>query len=156
VIQTAPSIPRSYLDAMDETVAEIFSAMLQIECLPVPGPADADPEIAARVRFSGTIEGECIVSFTGTGAASLAQAFLGCAADDAMIDDAVGELGNMLAGAWKRRLGPLASVAGLSVPQVMRGAECVHGPLQTDMPRSYEFAGASFTVQLAVATALEE
>ncbi len=149
-------MPPSYLGAMDETVAEIFSAMLQIECLPVPGPADAEPDIAARVGFSGPIKGECVVSFTSAAADSLAQAFLGGPADDAMIGDAVGELGNMLAGAWKRRLGPLASVAGLSVPQVMRGAECMYRSAQTGAAQTYEFAGTRFTMQLTLATALEE
>ena len=91
-----------------------------------------------------------MVSFSGVGAASLAQAFLGSAADEAMIGDAVGELCNMLAGAWKRRLGPEASTAGLSVPEVTRGVEADR-LAQTDTLRAYEFAGTQFTVRLALA-----
>lgn len=148
--QAAQCLSASQLNEMDNTVAEIFTAMLQIECPPTHVPEAPGAEVRARVRFSGALEGECIVSFSRDGAASLAEAFLGGAADDVMIGDAVGELCNMLAGAWKRRLGPEVSTAGLSVPEVTRVAEA-NRLSQADTLRAYEFAGTQFTVRLDVA-----
>ena len=149
--QTAQCISAGQFNEMDETVAEIFTAMLQIECLPAHVPSAPDAEVRARVRFSGTIEGECVVSFSSEGAASLADAFLGSVADDAMIGDAVGELCNMLAGAWKRRMGPEISTASLSVPELTRGIEQADRLSQPDTLQTYEFASTHFTVRLAFA-----
>lgn len=137
---------------MDETVLEVFAAMLGCECIPAQ-TAGAPPEKTnARVSFSGALVGECLLIFADIDAAKLAEMFLGGAADDAMTADAIGELCNVLAGGWKRRLRPPASGAGLSVPSVTRGG--LNWP--PDAGRSYQFDGAQFSVCLTVNSVSED
>jgi chemotaxis protein CheX len=135
---------------MDETVNEVFATMLGVECIPAFSPASPSPNTAARIRFSGALNGECILIFAGVDAEKLARMLLGEAADDAMIGDAVGELCNVLAGGWKRRLRPPASGASLSVPMVERG--------ELDPPndvRGYQFDDAQFAIALTVVAIAE-
>ena len=68
-----------------------------------------------------------------------------------MIDDAVGELCNMIAGGWKSRLGAPASVCHISVPAVTRSTarEGLHNDPPTTR-RFYVFNGSVLEVALAI------
>ncbi|HXE07351.1 MAG TPA: chemotaxis protein CheX [Acidobacteriaceae bacterium] len=136
---------------MDETVLEVFAAMLGCECVPTE-PAGAPSDNTARVRFSGALVGECLLLFAAADAAKLAHMFLGEAADDEMAIDAIGELCNVLAGGWKRRLRPPASGAGLSVPSSAFGTPDSRG----DLRQCYQFEGAQFAVRLTVKRVKED
>ncbi len=137
---------------MDETVAEVFATMLGCECVPAESRGGEAQDTTAKVRYSGALVGECVVLFGAMDAAALAERFLGDAAGEAMIADAVGELCNVVAGGWKRRLRPPASGAQLSVPQVTRDAVAT----PADGRQSYAFDGAQFAVDLAIDCAIEE
>lgn len=145
------SAARRWTALMDDTVAEVFTTMLGLECVPA-AKAAAETAVAARVEFSGALEGGCAVAFDRAAAAQFAAAMLGEAADEAMAGDAAGELCNMLAGGWKRRLRPPASGAALSVPVVTRGEDSP----ASDVRQGYEFDGTQFAVGLTVATIAEE
>jgi chemotaxis protein CheX len=108
---------------MDDAVGEVFELMLGQRCAVVDHCAALEAGISAKIVFSGTLEGQCVVRVSTAGADRLADALLGGAGDwdEEMIDDAVGELCNMIAGGWKSRLGAPASVCHLSVPSVARG-----------------------------------
>jgi chemotaxis protein CheX len=136
---------------MDETVLEVFVTMLGCECVPAHATDSAPNQKVARITFSGALAGECALIFADMDAAKLAEMFLGEAADDTMADDAIGELCNVLAGGWKRRLRPPASGAGLSVPSVAR--ETLDAA--PDLCQGYEFDGTHFTVRLTVDLAVE-
>jgi chemotaxis protein CheX len=136
---------------MDETVLEVFAAMLGCECVPAQVTVAPD-NTTARIRFSGALVGECLLIFADIDAVKLAEMFLGGAADDVMAADAMGELCNVLAGGWKRRLRPPASGAGLSVPSVGRGKS----DSPSDLRQSYGFDGAQFAVQLTLDTVTED
>jgi chemotaxis protein CheX len=136
---------------MDETVLEVFATMLGCECIPGHGLQAAPDHKVARITFSGALAGECVLIFADMDAAKLAEMFLGEAADDAMADDAMGELCNVLAGGWKRRLRPPASGAGLSVPSVARETS----DAAPDLCQGYEFDGRHFAVRLTVDLAVE-
>ena len=137
---------------MDETVLEVFATMLGCECVPTHATDAAPTCTTARIRFSGALAGECVLVFADIDAAKLAAIFLGGVADDAMAADAMGELCNVLAGGWKRRLRPPASGAGLSVPSVTRGTP----DSLSDVRQTYEFEGAQFAVRLTVDLVVED
>jgi chemotaxis protein CheX len=106
---------------IDDAVAEVFETMLRLPY----GVVDETPAmgvmISARIEFSGAIDGDCTVRVRDTAAERLTDMLLEAEADwdDEMIDDAVGELCNMIAGGWKSRFGMDAN-CHISVPAVSR------------------------------------
>jgi chemotaxis protein CheX len=147
-----------WIRRMDDAVAEVFRSMLECDCAAVeesPGPG---PGILASITFSGTMEAHCVVEFPSSTAKILTSAFLASDEtdwDDAMIGDAVGELCNMIAGGWKRRLGPPAQASDLSIPCISRvpagsrdrGTKKPDGML---VRRAYAFDAAPFVVCLSM------
>jgi chemotaxis protein CheX len=122
--------PKNWVAQLDDAVAEVFEVMLGQPCT-VLGKASAmdrnTSTIAAEIVLSGTLEGRCEVRLSVLAAERLTNALLGTEGnwddpmDDSMIDDAVGELCNMIAGGWKSRLETPASACDLSVSAVRRG-----------------------------------
>ena len=113
----------------DEAVAEVFSMMLGYEILPVNEAAANGCEANERtaiVGFSGSMRGTCEIRMTTLAACSVASAMLGgtpVVEGDDSIDDAIGELCNMLAGGWKNRIHTLSSDCALSPPTVISGGD---------------------------------
>jgi chemotaxis protein CheX len=136
--------------------------MLDRSCAVVqPAPAGAAPStvqnISARIALSGPLAAECAVEFLAPSAAQLTAALLGCDHapwDDAMVADAVGEICNMIAGGWKKRLGQPAWGADLSVPAISRGpSPSPDRGLRTGattITRAYAFDGSPFVVHLTL------
>jgi chemotaxis protein CheX len=117
------------LNRADTIVAEIFGMMfgLEIEVVRSGDPGLGSPESDDRtavVGFSGAMRGSCHLRMTAQAARSIASAMLGGAPieeDDDSIDDALGELCNMLAGGWKNGTPGLSSECALSPPTVISG-----------------------------------
>jgi chemotaxis protein CheX len=134
---------------LDDAVAEVFELMLRQRCALVDEATAAAIGISAKIVFSGTLEGKCVVQVSAVGADRVADALLGAEGDwdDEMIDDAVGELCNMIAGGWKGRMDAPASVCHLSMPAVSRGL--VQSRLEHHATRRcYAFDGAVLEVML--------
>jgi chemotaxis protein CheX len=110
----------------DETVFEVFAQMLGLEVSaippPVPEPGVGD-ERTALVGYSGAMRGCCEVQMNAGAAAAVASAMLGGMPvdDEASLDDAVGEICNMIGGGWKDRVPSLASLCSISPPTVITG-----------------------------------
>lgn len=113
----------------DETVIEIFKVMFGFEINAVDvensdlPPSELD-ERTAIVGFSGSMRGSCQIRISSVAARLIASAMLGGApvdGDDDSIDDALGELCNMLAGGWKNSVPALSSECALSPPTVISG-----------------------------------
>lgn len=69
---------------------------------------------------------------------------------EAVVEDAVGELCNMLAGCWKSKIPELAADCGLSVPAVITGGDYkvrVQSP-EFELRHAYSAGGASFAVTI--------
>lgn len=117
------------LNRADKTVAEIFEMMfgLEIEVIETSDPGLGTPESDDRtaiVGFSGAMRGSCQVRMTARAARSVASAMLGGAPieeGDDSVDDALGELCNMLAGGWKNDTPGLSSECALTPPTVISG-----------------------------------
>jgi chemotaxis protein CheX len=113
------------LDRADETVFEVFAQMLGLPVAVAPPPI---PEIGtgdertAIVGYSGAMRGMCEVQMNQQSATAVASAMLGMPVDDeASLDDAVGEICNMIAGGWKDRIESLSSNCMISPPTVITG-----------------------------------
>jgi chemotaxis protein CheX len=69
---------------------------------------------------------------------------------DPMVDDAIGELCNMIAGGWKSKLASPDSNCSISTPAVTReGLEGYRTRFGTKFSRNYSFQGNVFGVVLA-------
>jgi len=146
-----------WIGKIDGVVAAVFHLMLGRSCGEADEAVAAGMKVSAKVLFSGAVEGCCVVEFTVAAARKLTDAFLGAeggvgAWDDAMVDDAVGELCNMIAGGWKSQLGSRDAACQLSSPTVERGMRLVElsGCGGTRVERMYGFDGSVFRVELAI------
>ena len=132
LISSAPeefASPKS-VERLDATVIEIFDMMFGLAIAAdidgsAPFQATSDLDIrTAIVGFSGSMRGCCQVRVGKVAAESIASAMLGGASldgDDQPINDALGELCNMLAGGWKNGIPDLASGCSLSPPTIIAG-----------------------------------
>jgi len=143
-------IQEDLMSRLDSAVSEVFEMMLDRNCTPLTTEVDINEWITARIRFSGAITGECLVYASQTVAQVAAEALLGTISDpsDPMVDDAVGELCNMIAGGWKSKLDPNAAVTLISVPAITRDPVLApHSGITYN--RCYAFQGNVFGVSLA-------
>ena len=152
VVTEIDNIQKDLMSRLDSAVSEVFEMMLEQSCAPLDTEVDIDERITARIRFSGAFSGECLVYASQTVAQIAAEALLGTVSEpsDPMVDDAVGELCNMIAGGWKNKLDPSSGVSLISVPattrDLIRDLE-VH--LGTTYNRCYSFQGNVFGVSLS-------
>jgi chemotaxis protein CheX len=148
--QSSPSaefLSLQNLQRADEAVLEVFARMLGLQIAPTepqiqePGPGE---DRTAIVGFSGAMRGCCEVQLNEQGAQAVASAMLGTPVDDAAsLDDAVGEICNMVGGGWKDRVPSLSSQCALSPPTVISGrAYKVNMSRPSDkITRTYHFDG---------------
>jgi chemotaxis protein CheX len=139
-----------YGHAMDEAVQEVFSLMMGIRCASVDErPAEEAETISSVIGLAGAMSGTCVLRCEARTARRIAEALTGLefkSLDDT-VKDAMGEVGNMVAGAWKGRYPELASNCMLSTPTVVTGSSY---RLHTQRPelrieRYYRFEAYSFS-----------
>ena len=137
------------IDRADETVAEIFKVMfgLEIHAVDVATfnlPLSELDERTAIVGFSGSMRGSCQIRMSSLAARAIASAMLGGAPvdeEDDSVNDALGELCNMLAGGWKNGVPALSSECALSPPTIISGRSyTVHmSKPSAKLSRTYQF-----------------
>jgi chemotaxis protein CheX len=119
------------LQRVDTAVKEIFDMMFGLgiaanpHC-PYPRQSHESGERTAIVGFSGSMRGSCQIRISRAAAESIASAMLGGAlldGNDESINDALGELCNMLAGGWKNGIPNLSSECSLSPPTIIAGMD---------------------------------
>jgi len=112
---------------LDRSVEEVFHLMLTVDCRrDWAMPAAVEPEtVTAVVGFGGVLSGACIFRTSASAACEMAGLMTGTKFEevDDTVKDALGEICNMLAGAWKGKVPELASHCGLSVPAVITGRD---------------------------------
>jgi len=147
---------------MDDAVADVFETMLARGCAAVDETPTLRVDLSASITLSGALQARCWVECPRPVAVSLALAFMGpCEGpewDDSILLDTLGELCNMIAGGWKKRLGKQAWSADLSVPSVVRlvpessSIDRDNEPVDTQnrsLRRVYAFDDEHFLVRLA-------
>jgi chemotaxis protein CheX len=139
----------AYGKYLDESVQEVFGLMMGMECASVADCPLNEPEtISAVIGLAGAMSGTCVLRSGEKVALRMAEALTGAPMTeiDATVKDAVGEICNMVAGAWKGKQPMLASECMLSTPTVVTGTNY---QLHTQKPsfrmeRFYQFEQFSF------------
>ncbi len=109
---------------LDSSVEEVFQLMLGVNCTRDSSPPIHEAEsVTAVVGFGGVLSGACVFRSGARAAIRIAALMTGMefTAVDDTVKDAIGEIGNMLAGAWKGKVPNLAANCGLSIPAVITG-----------------------------------
>jgi chemotaxis protein CheX len=139
---------------LDLSVEEVFYLMLDVKCVRDLDPAgEVEPEtVTAVVGFGGALSGACVFRTGGTTAMEMAARMTGMVFDevDDTVKDGIGEICNMLAGAWKGRVPELAANCGLSVPAVITGRDYrvhVQAP-EFQLHHVYRFGEQGFAVTI--------
>jgi chemotaxis protein CheX len=139
---------------LDASVEEVFRLMLGVNCRRSLEP-EANPElesVTAVVGFGGLLSGACVFKGGSSAAMKIAAHMTGLEFSevDDTVKDGIGEICNMLAGAWKGKVPDLAANCGLSVPAVITGRDYnlhVQAP-EFKLHHTYHFDDASFEVTI--------
>jgi chemotaxis protein CheX len=138
---------------LDASVEDVFQLMLGVACERHPGPVFKEQEsVTAVVGFGGLLSGSCLFTSGSSAAMKIAALMTGMEFEDVddTVKDAIGEIGNMLAGAWKGKVPDLAANCGLSVPAVITGRDYrlhVQAP-EFQLHHTYCFAESTFEVTI--------
>lgn len=139
---------------LDRAVGEVFSTMAGVSCTPADGGSATEPEtISAVIGLAGALSGSLVLRAGLMAAGRIAERLTGAAAEPAIVRDAVGEVCNMVAGAWKGLDAKLSSGCLLSTPTVVAGASyelfSQRAPLRLE--RTYCFEEQRFSLTLSCA-----
>ncbi|MBW4027585.1 MAG: chemotaxis protein CheX [Acidobacteria bacterium] len=110
---------------LDEAVDEVFRLMMGVQCIPGELKPPSDTEmLTAVIGLAGAISGACLLSLGRKSALRIAEFLTGVQTTemDTTVKDAVGEVCNMIAGAWKGKYAPLSSGCMLSIPAIVTGS----------------------------------
>ena len=142
---------------LDASVEEVFKLMLGVRCerfSDVSGVvACSDQEsVTAVVGFGGLLSGACVFRCGASAAMKVAARMTGMEFHeiDDTVKDGIGEICNMLAGAWKGKVPDLAAHCGLSVPAVITGRDYnlrVQAP-EFQLQHVFSFEDAQFAVTI--------
>jgi chemotaxis protein CheX len=140
---------------LDQAVEEVFGLMLGV---PVDVVAEEAPRgeesatITAMVGLAGVISGTCAVLVPSAAAIHMSGCMAGMELTvvDETVLDGLGEITNMLAGAWKSKIPELNGAVMLSVPTVVTGT---HYEVHRKEPaflveRYYKLGEHCFTVRV--------
>jgi chemotaxis protein CheX len=141
---------------LDASVEEVFQLMLGVNCRRdndlVKGNGAEPESVTSVVGFGGLLSGACVFSCGSGAAMKIAGHMLGMEFKeiDDTVKDGIGEICNMLAGAWKGKVPELAANCGLSVPAVITGRDYklhVQAP-EFQLHHRYTFESHSFAVTI--------
>ena len=140
----------SFTRSLDAAVEEVFRLMTGASCLPVDQcPIEEREMISAVIGLAGAMSGICVLCSGEKVALHMAEILTGTATPklNETVKDAIGEICNMIAGAWKGRSPSLSSDCMLSTPTIISGTNYQihnHRP-EFRIERFYCFEGNSFT-----------
>lgn len=113
---------------LSTAVGEVFATMLTLGVQRDASPhayAAGEPLLAACVGFTGEVNGVVALYMTASCAHAFAARMLGMEREEfdseEIINDAIGELGNMIVGGVKSRLCDEGMPCVLSIPAIVRG-----------------------------------
>jgi len=140
---------------LDQTVEEVLGLMMGV---PVEisetavSPSNSPITLTAVIGLAGALSGAFTVVVNETGAKQITACMMGIevtSVDDTVLDG-LGEIANILAGAWKSKITSLSSACLLSVPTVVTGTHYdIHKKTSTfRLARSYQFRDSTFSITL--------
>jgi chemotaxis protein CheX len=140
---------------LNQAVEEVFGLMLGVSVEVVNDEVlteNAAATMTAMIGLAGAISGTCALLVQSEGGIHMAGCMVGMelhAVDDTVLDG-LGEITNMLAGAWKAKIPELNGACMLSVPTVVSGTQyVVHRTAPAFLvERSYRLGEHFFTVRI--------
>jgi chemotaxis protein CheX len=123
---TTPILIDEVRGHLNRAMTEVFDTMVGLEAKPAAVcnlHASGLPLVSGSVRFDGDVTGVFHIHVTAPFARSLASRMLGLTEaelEDEMVNDAIGELCNMIVAAVKSRLCDDGASCVLSVPTIQR------------------------------------
>ena len=138
---------------LDRSVEEVFKLMLDAQCMRDCSPPALESEtVTAVVGLGGVLSGACVYRASAKTATEIAARMTGMSFEevDDTVKDGIGEICNMLAGAWKGKVPELAGHCGLSVPAVITGRDYklhVQAP-EFQLHHAYRFGDKRFVVTI--------
>jgi chemotaxis protein CheX len=140
---------------LNQAVEEVFGLMLGVPVDVVEGdvvPILETATMTSMIGLAGAISGTCAVLVGSEAAIHMASCMSGMELDavDETVLDGLGEISNMLAGAWKAKIPELNVACMLSVPTVVTGTQyVVHRKAPAFLvERSYRLDQYFFTVRV--------
>jgi chemotaxis protein CheX len=140
---------------LDQAVEEVFGLMLgvPVEAVEYKFPTDSETAtMTAMVGLAGAISGTCAMLVKSEAGVHMAGCMAGTELHivDETVLDGLGEITNMLAGAWKAKIPELNEACMLSVPTVVTGTQyVVHRKAPAFLvERSYRLDEHFFTVRV--------
>lgn len=142
-----------FIDRLDRVVAEVFDLMFEKLCMPSGSCGQTSQGLSASVYFSGSVVGRCTVRMEQVAAEEWTADLIGhgCEELSLLSVDTVGEICNIIAGAWKSGLDDVNSTCSLSSPSFTAGPILLHqnGSTRT-LIRAYSSAGRCFGLELSL------
>jgi chemotaxis protein CheX len=142
--------------SITDATQEIFSSMIMLEVNPgTPFSREQgmiNSSISGIIGLAGSLKGLLAIHLPNKTATAVTSAFLGMDVEeiDDDVQDAIGELANMLAGSLKTALDPSGSEIKLSMPSTVHGEEysidCIADAEIVSVP--FTFNGDQFVVEL--------
>jgi chemotaxis protein CheX len=140
---------------LDQAVEEVFGLMLGVPVELVDEGIltdDAAETMTAMIGLAGAISGTCAMLVKAEAGVHMAGCMAGIELNgvDETVLDGLGEITNMLAGAWKAKIPELNAACMLSVPTVVTGTQyVVHRKAPAFLvERSYRLGEHFFTVRV--------
>lgn len=142
-----------FAENLDRAAEEVLGTMMGVRCDAVEEIREARGEtISAVIGLAGAMSGSMVLHSGFEAAQRMTELMTGVRPEgiDGMVRDAVGEVCNMLAGAWKGRDPRLCAGCLLSTPTVVAGSryELFSERAPVRIERSYRFEDRTFTVTL--------
>ena len=139
---------------LDQSVEEVLGLMLGVPVTVAPNTSveQESRTLTAVIGLAGALSGAYTVLVSAEGAMQMTACMAGM--DITIVDetvlDGLGEITNMLAGAWKSKIPSLHAACLLSVPTVVTGTQYeVHKRTSAfRLTRSYCFNNHYFTVSI--------
>jgi len=139
---------------LDQAMGEVFGTMIGVSCSRTESAAPMEGQtIAALIGLAGAMTGTLVLQSESAAAMHLSDLMTGFTTTevDATVRDAMGEMANMVAGAWKGYDPALSSSCLLSTPTVVVGNryELFSRRATVRIDRAYGVEGAVFSVSVA-------
>ena|ERR1700742_50804 len=117
------SMPAScWINYVHEALNEVFGMMLGMTVTPSEN-STIQAEVTAIVGLAGTLCGLFTIRCSRQAGCKMAEKMLGTPECEDQLMDALGEIGNMLAGSFKSRIPGMADTCMLSIPTTIAGAD---------------------------------